>query len=263
MSSFAGEVFAITGAGSGIGLATACLLSTRGAAVSLSDLNADNLAKAKATILASTPDALVLVTPLDIRDRGAVALWIKATISEFGTLTGAANMAGIVNEGINIKAVDETPDEEWDQVLGVNLKGTMVCVSEEVREMKLLTQKAPKENRGFSIVNASSIVGLRGHARASAYSAAKHGVLGLTKSVAKEVGEWNIRVNAVAPGTILTPMTLGQPGAKEGHEQWNKLAPLGRSGTPEEVAELVIWLLGSQSSFVTGAVYEIDGGILS
>ncbi|GME31727.1 Short-chain dehydrogenase/reductase SDR [Neofusicoccum parvum] len=264
MASFTDKVIAITGGGSGIGLATAHLLAARGAAVSLADVNADSLAKAKSSIRTKTPGARVMVTALDVRDRGAVAAWIKATTEEFGTLTGAANLAGVINEGLNVKTVDETPDEEWERVLGVNLTGAMVCVSEEVREIKRVAKKISEGGPGgFSIVNASSIIGLKGSPRASAYAAAKHGVVGLTKSVAREMGEWGIRVNAIAPGVILTPMTLDRPGAKEGQHEWNKLAPLGRAGEPEEVAELIAWLLSNNSSYITGAVHEVDGGILA
>lgn len=200
MASFTGKVIAITGAASGIGLATAHLLAARGAAVSLADVNASGLAKAKASILAQTPTAHVLTTALDVRDRCAVAAWTAATVAELGDLTGAANLAGVINEGLNVKPLEETPDEEWDRVLGVNLTGAMVCVSEQVREMKRASKKLVEGGvGGFSIVNASSIIGLRGSPRASAYAAAKHGVVGLTKSVAREVGEWGIRVNAVAP----------------------------------------------------------------
>lgn len=261
---FANNVIVITGGGSGIGRATAHLLAARGAAVSIADINADSLTKTKSSILKQTPDARVSTTPLDVRDRAAVAAWIKATLEELGPLTGAANLAGVINDGLNVKTVEETPDEEWDRVLGVNLTGAMVCVSEEVREMKRAAKKISEGGRGgFSIVNASSIIGLKGSPRASAYAAAKHGVIGLTKSVAREVGEWGIRVNAIAPGVILTPMTLDRPGAKEGQKEWNKLAPLGRAGDAEEVAEVIAWLLSSNSSYITGIVHEVDGGIMA
>ncbi|KAH7053420.1 hypothetical protein B0J12DRAFT_55403 [Macrophomina phaseolina] len=261
---FAHNVIAITGGGSGIGRATAHLLAARGAAVSIADVNAESLATVESSILELTPGARVLTAALDVRDRAAVAAWIKATTERLGPLTGAANLAGVINDGLNVKTVEETPDEEWDRVLGVNLTGAMVCLSEEVREMKRTAKKLDEGGRGgFSIVNASSIIGLKGSPRASAYAAAKHGVIGLTKSVAREAGEWGIRVNAIAPGVIITPMTLHQPGAKEGQKEWNKLAPLGRAGEAEEVAEVIAWLLSANSSYITGMVHEVDGGIMA
>ncbi|EKG10018.1 Short-chain dehydrogenase/reductase SDR [Macrophomina phaseolina MS6] len=258
------NVIAITGGGSGIGRATAHLLAARGAAVSIADVNAESLATVESSILELAPGARVLTAALDVRDRAAVAAWIKATTERLGPLTGAANLAGVINDGLNVKTVEETPDEEWDRVLGVNLTGAMVCLSEEVREMKRTAKKLDEGGRGgFSIVNASSIIGLKGSPRASAYAAAKHGVIGLTKSVAREAGEWGIRVNAIAPGVIITPMTLHQPGAKEGQKEWNKLAPLGRAGEAEEVAEVIAWLLSANSSYITGMVHEVDGGIMA
>ncbi|OJD33997.1 short-chain dehydrogenase [Diplodia corticola] len=290
--SFANKTIAITGAASGIGLALAHLLASRGAALALADVNGAALTAATASIRQSHPTARILVaTALDVRDRAAVARWIREAADQ-QPLTGAANIAGIINSGLNVEDVEETSDGEWERVLGVNLTGAMVCLSEEVREMKRWTReerekkekKEEKELRngggdvaaaaaaagaggvtgGFSIVNTASIVGIKGGARCSAYAASKAGVIALTKSVARETGEWGIRVNAVAPGVILTPLTgLDTSGAKEGQQEWNKLAPLGRAGQPEEVAEVIAWLLSDNSSYVTGMVHEVDGGILA
>lgn len=194
MASLANKVIAITGGGSGIGLAVAKLVSSRGAHVSLSDIQASTLERAAAEIKAANgnSDAKVLTTTLDVRSAPQVDSWIKATTTHFGRLDGAANMAGVAGKGFynaqgSILAVD---DEDWGFVMGVNVTGLMHCLRAELKVME----------DGGSVVNASSVAGLRG-GMCTPYATSKHAVIGLTRCAAKdvEVGGRGIRVNAVAP----------------------------------------------------------------
>lgn len=202
MSSHTGRVYAITGGASGIGLETAKHLAVQGAAVSLADSNEAHLFNASDIIKQQTPHARVIIQTLDVRSRSDVAKWLERTVVELGDLDGAANMAGVINPSLMSKDLVEVPDEEWDFVIGVNLKGTMICLSEEIKLMKGVKPHGNNEgeSRGSrSIVNAASVTGLVGGPRVSAYAASKHGIVGLTKSVSREVAKCDIRINAVAP----------------------------------------------------------------
>lgn len=178
-------MIAVTGGGSGIGLAVAKQLRTRGARLSIIDVNAKALEDA-ADQLGGVGDSL-MTTALDVRDDSQVKAWVEATIKEFGRLDGAANMAGVIGKHHGVRELRDQDDYQWDLIFGVNVTGLMHCMRAQLRHM----------SKG-SIVNASSIQGVRGFARHAAYSASKHAVVGLTRSVAKEVAP-NIRVNAVAP----------------------------------------------------------------
>lgn len=183
------KVYAVTGL-AGIGLSVATLLHTHGAQLSLADKNPETLQNALSVLKPSDP-ARILTTVVNIASSSAVNSWIEASVAHFGRLDGAANMAGAIGPNHGIGKLVDTTDEEWDMLVGVNLTGMMYCVRAELRSI------AATAGTG-SIVNAASIQGLRGFACHAAYSASKHGVVGLTRSVAKEVGE-GIRVNAVAP----------------------------------------------------------------
>jgi NAD(P)-dependent dehydrogenase (short-subunit alcohol dehydrogenase family) len=185
--SFEGQVVAITGAASGIGLALAKLLGSKGAKLALADVQHEALDKAVSEIKSSGGDAVG--TRVDVSKDSEVDQWINDTVKHFGKLDGAANIAGVEGKhGVFTNFID-MKNEEWDYIISINLTGLMYCLRAELRVME----------KGASIVNAASIAGLMGRPGIGAYSVSKHGVVGLTKTAAKEVGPQGIRVNAVAP----------------------------------------------------------------
>jgi len=241
-----GKVIAITGGASGIGLATAKLLSSRGAHVALADVQKEALDKAASAISSSGGKVLVHIT--DVRKPDQVNAFFDAAIKEFGHVDGAANLAGVMSPNAYRFSIAETPDEDWEFVMGVNATGVFNCLR---KEMQVLSE-------GGAIVNAASVLGLRGAENGSAYTASKHAVVGLTKCAAKDGGKRSIRVNAIAPGTIDTPMVhaIEKTTNRERHGD----IPIKRKGQPEEVAALIAFLLGDESKFITGSVQSIDGG---
>ena len=183
-----GKVVAITGGASGIGLATAKLLAARGALLSLADVQDKALKDAAKAIKTEVSAAQVLTFQVDVRDSDSVVAWIKATVEKFGKLDCAANLAGVFKASQGGTVETENQDN-WDFMLAVNLTGVMHCLRAEL----------PHMTAGASIVNAASILGLQGAIGSAAYSASKHGVVGLTRSTAKDVGKRGIRVNMIAP----------------------------------------------------------------
>jgi len=246
--SFDDKVALVTGAGSGIGLATAKAFAEAGAAVSLSDLDEKSVRSAAAE-LASAGHKVIAVR-CNVADEAEVAAMIEQTISAFGRLDAAYNNAGV--QSLAVETADAS-GEEFERVNGINLRGVWNCMKYELRQMR--------EQGSGAIVNCSSIGGLIGIPGRAIYHASKHGVIGLTKSAALEYASKGIRINAVCPGTIETPM-VAQMLAQEPDTMRDILKdePIGRLGRPEEIAAAVLWLCSSGASFVIGHALVVDGG---
>ncbi|PNS16179.1 Levodione reductase [Sphaceloma murrayae] len=242
MSDYQGKVVAITGAASGMGLATAQLLASRGAVISLADINKDALQAAVDTLHNNDKH---LHTVVDVRDAASVDGWIRETVTRLGRLDGAVNMAGILTKPVPLT---ETSDEAWDSVFAVNAKGVFNCVRAQLRAM----------GKGGSIVNAASVFGQYGAPNNVAYNASKGAVIQLTRTAAKE--NQHIRVNAVAPGSVNTAMARKERSDPEEIAKAYAHTAQKRRGEPEEVAKVIAFLLGDESSFVTGAIVNVDGG---
>ncbi|KAF2660286.1 NAD(P)-binding protein [Lophiostoma macrostomum CBS 122681] len=247
-----GKVIAITGGAAGIGLATAHLLVSQGAKVAISDVNKTNLSSAHTSLQSSCQDGgAILATSVDVRKREQVDSWVSEIVEKFGKLDGAANLAGVIPKSINIERVEDLNDADWQFVLDVNITGVMQCMRAQIAQM----------NEKASIVNAASIAGLGGFPKNAAYTVAKHGVVGLTKTAAKEVGDRGIRVNCIAPGIIDTEMHRESVRIRGKEGDYKIQIP--RKGRPEEVAALIVWLLCDGSQYITGTVQIIDGGIMA
>ena len=250
--SLAGKVILVTGGASGIGRATVKHLAKEGAHVVVADRQVAQGAEVVAEITDAGGQAEF--HELDVAEEGSAESAVAAIVNRHGRLDGAFNNAGIT--GPTVKLLDIKPSE-WAQVLAVNLTGVFSCVQAEIAQMV-------NQENGGSIVNTASICGLSPLPHATAYNSAKHGVIGLTKSAALEYGRKNIRVNAVCPGFIDTPMLAQGAGSSE-----EVLAgvvqglPMRRIASPEEVADVVSWLLSEQSSYVTGTAMPVDGGWMS
>ena len=186
MTSLEGRVIAVTGAASGIGFATARLLASRGASISVADIRQEALDAAVADFKKSDPNVKIHAKAVDVRKGREVGEWLDETVKHLGPLNGAVNLAGVLSSGTQIA---DTTDEEWDSVMDVNVKGVFNCIRAELQRM----------DKDASIVSTSSVAGLQGAGGAAAYSTSKHAVIGLTRSAAKEAGAKNIRVNCIAP----------------------------------------------------------------
>jgi NAD(P)-dependent dehydrogenase (short-subunit alcohol dehydrogenase family) len=247
MKSVENKVAIVTGAASGIGKATAVLLAAEGAKVLVSDIDEKRGAE----------------TVEEIKSRGGEAVFVKAdssspednkalvdqALSHFGALDIAVNNAGI---GGPLAKTGEYPLDGWEKVIGINLSGVFYGMRYQIPAMK----------SGGSIVNVASILGQAGTQGSPAYVAAKHGVVGLTKAAALEYAPQNIRINAVGPGYINTPL-ISNSLDQATIDHLISLHPLGRLGESEEVAELILWLASPKSSFATGAYYPVEGGYLA
>ena len=249
--SFENQVALVTGAASGIGLATAKAFAQAGASVALADVNGDGARAAAEELVAAGYKAIGI--RCDVADLGEVEAMVKETVATFGRLDVAFNNAGVQN--VLAETADATP-EDFDRVNGVNLRGVWACMKFELQQMR-------QQGNG-AIVNCSSLGGLVGGAERATYHAAKHGVLGLTKSAALEYAARNIRINAVCPGLIWTPMAdqMVAGGQGEALEAMTTMIPMGRHGRAEEIADAVLWLCSSASSYVTGQTISVDGGFV-
>jgi NAD(P)-dependent dehydrogenase (short-subunit alcohol dehydrogenase family) len=247
-SSFENTVALVTGAASGMGLATAKAFAERGASVVLADSNEASVHAAVEDLVAAGHKALAI--RCDVVDERQVATMLEQTVSTFGRLDAAFNNAGVQSP---IAETADASGEEFDRVNGINLRGVWNCMKYELLQMR-------KQGTG-AIVNNSSIGGLVGIAGRGVYHASKHGVLGLTKSAALEYASRGIRINAVCPGTIETPMVTGMLASEpEAMKEIMKDQPIGRLGRPEEIAAAVLWLCSAGASFVIGHALVVDGG---
>lgn len=246
-TSLAGRTVLVTGAGSGIGRETALLCARQGASVMVSDKDASSAEAVVAEVVAAGGVAHAHTT--DVSSEEQVRALVAATVSALGRLDGAVNNAGITGSQA---ALADTALAAWQAVVDVNLTGTFLCLKHELLEMA--------RNEAGTIVNVASRSGLVAAPRLGPYVATKHGVIGLTKAAAADYAAVGIRVNAVLPGVIRTPMSaaaLQDPVLAKARANAH---PLGRFGEAEEVAEMIAWLLSDASSFSTGGSFLVDGG---
>jgi NAD(P)-dependent dehydrogenase (short-subunit alcohol dehydrogenase family) len=253
MRVFEGKVALITGAGSGIGRATALAFARSGARVLAADVDPR---RGPATVREiEAADGAASFVQVDVSDEASVEQMVDACLETYGRLDFAHNNAGI---GMPSAPLHETAREGFERVLSVNLTGVWLCLKHEARAMLDLG--------GGAIVNTASLAGLIGFPLNVAYSASKHAVIGITRTAALEYAQSGIRVNAVCPAFIQTPMVEGfvaQPATGMTMDRLARMQPMGRIGTPEEVAEAVVWLCSDAASFVTGHGLVVDGGFLA
>lgn len=245
------KVAVVTGGGSGIGHATVLAMAAAGARIAIADVSVAAGSALAEHIVAQGGEAFF--QPTDVADVASVEALFDAVVQRWGRLDCAFNNAGVADAG---RPLAETTEADWDRVNGINLKGVWACMRREIREML--------RTGGGAIVNTASVAGLVGWKGSAPYAATKHGVIGLTESAAVEYAKQGIRVNAVCPGVIDTPM--GAPATRSTgsvHDTLLARHPAGRFGTPEEVAAAVIWLCSDASSFTTGHALTVDGGYVS
>jgi NAD(P)-dependent dehydrogenase (short-subunit alcohol dehydrogenase family) len=247
--SFENQVALVTGAGSGLGLATARAFARAGASVVLADWNQKTVSDAAAELAAEGHK--VLAVECDVSDDAQVEAMIEKTIAAFGRLDVAFNNAGVQNV---LAETADSPRDDYDRVMAINLRGVWSCMKFQLQHMR-------KQGSG-SIVNCSSLGGLVGGAERGTYHAAKHGVLGLTKSAALEYAAKGIRINAICPGLIHTPMAdqMIAGGQQAALDAMVQMVPIGRMGRADEIADAVLWLCSSRSSYVVGQSISVDGG---
>jgi NAD(P)-dependent dehydrogenase (short-subunit alcohol dehydrogenase family) len=247
-----GKVALITGAGSGIGRATARIFAREGARLALADMVEEGGNETLKLVKQAGAEALFVRT--DVSKAGDVNNMVARAVEAFGRLDCAFNNAGIEGQRALTHALAE-PD--WDRVIAINLTGVWLCMKAEITQML-------KQGGGGAIVNTSSGAGLAGVKGMPAYVAAKHGVAGLTRAAALEYGKERIRVNAVCPGPIRTPM-MGRilHGNAEAEQRFARSEPLKRLGEPEEIGEAVAWLCSERASYVTGLPMPVDGGFMA
>jgi len=246
MSSFEEKVAVVTGGGRGIGKSIVLALAHQGCNVVITDI--DIKTAEKTTQEAEKLGVRALAVKADISVSKEVDGFVDETMKQFGHIDILVNNAGITRDNLLIRM----SEDEWDLVLKVNLKGAFLCTRKVIRSMM--------RQRSGKIINIASVVGIMGNAGQANYAASKAGIIGFTKSVAKEVASRNIQVNAIAPGYIETEMTAGLP--DEVKNSYLSSIPANRAGTPEDIAEAVIFLASSASDYITGQVLHVDGGLL-
>ena len=241
----------VTGAASGIGRATSLVMAREGATVVVSDVNADGAEGTLSEIKEAGGDGMFVHA--DVSRPDDVSALIAQIVSTYGRVDCAYNNAGI--EGYMAGRLHEYPEDQWDRLIEINLKGVWLCLKQEIPQMM--------QQGGGAIVNTASAAGLVGSRRMSGYVASKHAVVGLTKAAALEYARDGIRVNAVCPGIIDTPMMSRLIGSREAEYEASipVRQPIGRLGTPEEIAESVTWLCSDSASLVTGLAMAVDGGL--
>lgn len=249
MGMFAGKAGIVTGAASGIGRATSIAFGREGASVVVADIEITRSASEETVQLVRQAGGNAVFVPTDVSKAMDVRRSIAASIDHFGRLDFAFNNAGLLSQGFTA----DIEEEDFDRIFAVDVKGVWLCMKYQLLHMK--------EHGGGSIVTAASEAGLVGTLKAGAYVAAKHAVVGLTKTAAGEYANLGIRINAVAPGAIGTPMVLGLPRAAQ--DALLAPQPLHRFGTSEEVADAVLFLASDRSSFITGTILSVDGGATS
>jgi 2,5-dichloro-2,5-cyclohexadiene-1,4-diol dehydrogenase 1 len=247
---FSDKTIVITGAGSGIGRATAKILAELDANLVVTDFDSDSAAET--ADLVSGFGGSIEWMRVDVSNESQVEAMVKLAVDKFGQLDGAFNNAGLPMQN---KLVEELEVADWNRVMDVNLKGVFLCMKYEIAAMR--------KTGGGAVVNTSSGNGVVANPYASEYCASKHGVMGLTRGAACEAAITGVRVNAVMPGMIVTPMTqdlVNDPNFKEHHDIALARHTIGRFGQPEEIGYAVKWLLSDEASFVNGAGIAVDGG---
>ncbi|MGJ8571000.1 MAG: glucose 1-dehydrogenase [Hoeflea sp.] len=255
MGQFSGKTALVTGSGAGIGRATALKFAAEGANVVVSDIHAEGGEETVSMIHKAGGTAMF--QRADVSNADDVAALVAGVVDQYGRLDCAVNNAGI--EG-TIAPFAEQAASNYDAIMRVNAKGTFLCLQAEIRHML--------QTGGGTIVNLASIAGLIGFPGLSPYVASKHAVVGMTKNAALEYGKAGIRVNAVCPGGIDTRMldslaNQATAGAQTSAQMMDPLHPLGRIGTPQEVANLIVWLSSPEASFMLGAIIPVDGGYVA
>lgn len=246
-SNMAGKVALVTGASGGIGLATAREFAQAGASVVLSARRTNLIDEEVKRLTAEGYQALAVSA--DVTDAAQVSAMVARTVEHFGRLDYAVNNAGVINERT---PAHEIPEQEWDQLISINLTAVWLCMKYELTQMV--------QQGSGAIVNLSSVAGLRAAPGLAAYNASKHGVVGLSRGTGVEYASQGIRVNAICPGWVETPMTAEFGSDPERRAMMVASEPIGRTAQPEEIARTAVWLCSDAASFITGDAIAVDGG---